>query len=115
MPDIPEIKIYKTTVSDGQSIFPMDTIEHDNAFWLVPQWLEHIEEGWITPLRIIQLSGLRPQDFRNNPQFPFDFSLNVPIPKSVFEGRVQGAEAAKYTVVEQPPIRFQRPPELTRH
>jgi hypothetical protein len=46
------------------------------------------------------------------PQPPADFSVGIPIPKSVFEGRAQSSEAARYTVIERPPIRFRKPPSV---
>ncbi len=112
MPDIPEVKIYRTMVSDGTSIFPMPTIEHEGKFWLVPKWIEHKDGEWIAPERIICLDGLIDQDWRGRPNAPFDFAVNIPIPKSVFDGNASPAESAKYTVIELPPIRFPKPPSI---
>jgi hypothetical protein len=106
---LPIAMILKTFVSDGKSIFPMDTIEYESKFWLVPQWLEHKSEGWITPARIICLEGLGYQDLRYMPQRPADFSVGTPIPRAVLDGLVQEHEAARYTVIERPPIRFRKP------
>jgi hypothetical protein len=36
------VRIFKTAVSDGQSIFPLDTIEYRKGLWLVPIWIEEV-------------------------------------------------------------------------
>jgi hypothetical protein len=111
MVEIPilEPRIFKTFVSVETSIFPMDTIEYEGKFWLVPRWLESIEEGWLTPERIISLENLQVQDLRKMPSPSADFSVSVPIPKFVFDGDPEQPKAAGYRVVQYPPIRFRKP------
>lgn len=110
MSDPPEVRIYRTTVAVGGAIKMMDAIEHAGHFWLVPQWLEHTERGWITPARIICLTGLRYQDLRNNSATTAcDLAVNIPIPQHVLDGKLQGAESAIYRVVERPPLVFRKP------
>jgi hypothetical protein len=100
---MPKKQILKTFVSDGTSIFPMDTIAYEGGFWLVPEWLESASEGWRAPARIIRLDNLGYQDLREASQ-PADFVVNEPIPRAVFEGRAQGPSAARYVIVERPPV-----------
>jgi hypothetical protein len=104
-----EPKIFRVFVSDGNSIFTISAIEHEGKLWLVPHWLESKELGLIMPARIISLENLQVQDLRNMPNLPTDFSVGKPIPKAVFDGRVEQPEAAGYVVVERPPIRFRKP------
>jgi hypothetical protein len=105
----PEVRIFKTVIAVGAALLRMDTIEFQGLFWLVPEWLEELNEGSIKPTRIICLAGLRYQDLRSDTESSDDFALNVPIPKSVLEGRVQGPDSAIYWVIESPPLIFRKP------
>jgi hypothetical protein len=60
----PEVRIFKTVIAVGSALLRMDTIEFQGLFWLVPDWLEELNEGLINPTRIICLAGLRYQDLR---------------------------------------------------
>lgn len=113
MSDIPilDLKILKTFVSDGASIFPMPTIEFEGKFWLVPQWLISKDGEVIRPVRIICLDGFQFQDLREKGH-PAGFGINTPLPKGLLEGRVPLGQAAKYEVVEMPPILIRKPPTL---
>jgi hypothetical protein len=103
-----ELMLFKTFVSDGHSIFPMDTIEWKGMLWLVPEWIECKSEKWKRPARLICMAKLEVRDLRNTPQ-PADFAVVVPIPKSVFEGHDQGPEPVEYLVVEHPAVRYRIP------
>jgi hypothetical protein len=109
MPDplMSDARIFKTYVTDGISVFPMDTIEYEGKFWLVPIWLESPTEEWRTPARLIGLPNLHTQDLRGT-QAPVDFAVQVPIPKAVLEGKT----TTGYSVIERPPIRFPKPPTV---
>ncbi len=87
--------------AEGNEIWQCDTIEHEGQLWLVPEWLQCLEEGWMTPARIIRLTGLK---FQTTPDGKFgDYVLNEPIPKSVLQGA--SAQSGKYEDVERPDIR----------
>lgn len=79
-----------------------ETIEHEGALWLVPEWLDAPNEGWSTPARIVRLSGLQ-----YNRSGPDSYCLQQPIPMSVLEGRAPPEEAKRYVVIERPTIRIQ--------
>lgn len=93
------------------TIFKMDTIEHEGKLWLVPQWLENREEGWMTPARIILLDVLQHEDIRDS-KLPADYNLNYPIPKAVLDGKTEEQSATEYVVVELPGIKVPIPPSV---
>lgn len=97
-------RILKTLLGfpGGSELFLCDTIEHEGALWLVPEWLEAPDLKVRKPVRIIRLSGLEYQQFQN--PHPADFLLNDPIPKDVFEGRAPSVEGGPFLVVEAPEI-----------
>lgn len=66
----------------------VDTIWHDNAWWLVSTWLQNQATGHKTPERIVRLSGLRYQELTAE---PYRFVLNNAVPISVFEGKQHDA------------------------
>lgn len=108
-PPISDAPIFKTMISDGTSIFPVDTIEHEGKLWLVLKWLAPEGGGWRTPERIICLSNLRFQDLRHmGDKRPADFSLPVPLPKALFESPPR-LPNEQYVVIEHPHIRFRMP------
>jgi hypothetical protein len=100
-------RVFKTFISDGRSVFLMDTIEFQGKLWLVPVWLESPTEGWKTPERIICLENLPVRDLRNTSQFA-DFAVQAPIVMDVFDGKSNPV----YIVLEHPPIRFHNPPTI---
>jgi len=99
------MKTFKTAVSDGKSIFPVDTIEHEGGLWLVPLWLATQDEKWKTPARLIRMDILPHQKL--GPPQPFDYALNNPIPKGVLDGTTPSKEAHGFVVIDRPEI--QRP------
>ena len=46
-PSIIDGPIFKTMVSDGAYIFPVDTKEYQGQFWLVLRWLYPPSKEWI--------------------------------------------------------------------
>jgi hypothetical protein len=52
--------------------------------------------------RQICLSILQHQDLRDNPNRRSDFAVNVPIPKDILDGKIEGQAAIQYRVVELP-------------
>jgi hypothetical protein len=97
------MNIFKTMVSDGTSIFPMDTVEYEGGLWLVPLWLEAPETGWQTPARIIRMDILPHRKL--GPPFPADYTLPAPIPKGVLDGTTPSQQARGYVVIDHPAIK----------
>jgi len=105
--DAGHIQIKQTMAStDDESgqIHLIDTISYENKPGLVPYWLAATELGWQTPERIVCLDGLKYQDMTET-DYPADYLLNEPIPKSVLDGETDIVEGHKYVVVERPEIR----------
>jgi hypothetical protein len=108
LPPISDAPIFKTMVSDGSSLFPVDTIEHEGRLWLVLRWLYPPSREWRAPERLICISNLGFQDLRNMPNAPADFSVPVPLPKVLFE-TIPTLPAEQYIVIEHPRLRFRMP------
>jgi hypothetical protein len=106
-PPILDAPIFKTMVSDGKSIFPIDTIEHEGKLWLVFEWLAPPSKEWREPARLVCLSNLPYRDLRGQ-GFPTDFSLSHPLPKVLFEA-IPRLPDEPYIVIEHPHIRFRMP------
>jgi hypothetical protein len=66
-------------------VLMMDTIRHDGKLWLVPEWLDRIDEGWRTPTRIVCMHGLQYQEITDDNEGA-DFLLNHEMPKAVLDG-----------------------------
>jgi hypothetical protein len=99
------MKILITMVSDGISLFPVDTIEHEGGLWLVPLWIGAPDGERLQPARIIRLDVL-PHRKLGPPQ-PFDYQLLAPIPKGVLDGTAPPQVMQQFDVRENPAI--QRP------
>jgi hypothetical protein len=78
----------------------MDVVKYENGFWLVPYWLDNSEQKVSRPERIISLATLPHQFGKGSPEI----TVNDPVPKYVFDGRIPPQEASKYVVVEHPNI-----------
>lgn len=75
----------------------VDTIWHDNAWWLVATWLQDPSTGHKTPERIVRLDGLRYQEVQGQ---AYRFVLSSAIPIAVFEGTPhEGYEVAYFPVL----------------
>jgi len=103
---------FKTYVAsdDGQT-YLCETIEHEGALWLVPEWLETPYPRMIRPARIIRLDkqhlrDLGPISEDRSVQF---YKLDDPIPKAVLDGRVQSTPNKRFDVREAPDIVVRKP------
>ncbi len=80
------------------------TISYEGKLWLVPEWLENPKEGWSAPARIVCMDGLAYQSVEGA---DYQYVLNNPIPRLVYDGQVHWYKGRKYVVVEQPDIQIQ--------
>ena len=87
--------------SDDGTIYTVDTLEHEGKSWLVPEWLEAPTEGWRTPKYMICIDGLR-RSGPTGPDYPAEWVLDDPIPKSVLDGETED----QFEVVHTPDIRI---------
>jgi hypothetical protein len=92
-------------LDNSGSIFKMDTIEHEGAKWLVPDWIVFQDEGVQKPRRIIRLDGLRHQKSQIA-----DYFLNDPLPSILVEGHGR-PQLPGYVVKDAPDISFPYPPD----
>ena len=104
------MKIYKTCyffsdANDG-TIWGCDTIEYEGSFWLVAYWLENKVQGLRKPGRLICIDTIRHQKANGK---PWDFVLNVGIPKALFDGQIPPQSGDKFAVIENPDITFPLP------
>lgn len=85
--------------SDDGNIYKIDTIEHEGALWLVPEWVAVIDPVGQEPARAIRLTGL---DYERSPNPDADHFLKTPIPKSILHERGQPKEGDGFVVVDRP-------------
>jgi hypothetical protein len=102
------MEVFKTYLffedSDEGHAQLVDTIFHEDSWWLVGSWLAHAPTRTRVPERIVRLSGLRFQEVKGQ---PFRFLLNNPLPKSVLDGESQ----AGYVVAMYPGLSGGSPPK----
>ena len=99
------MKILATTLIIDGDIQSMDTIEHEGAFWLVPEWLDFPARGISMPRRIVSLATLRHERMSGKP----DFLVSDPVPRFVFDGEVPSQIKHMYIVRDLPEIRVPMP------
>lgn len=80
-----------------------DTISHEGEFWIVPRWLIDPTKGVEYPERIIRLASIPHQKSDGK---RYDFLLNDPMPKAVFDGQPNAQSGIEYDVRERPPLSF---------
>jgi len=104
LPVLTKMKILKAAVSiEGENETCIcDTIEHKGKLWLVPGWIEKPLEGYSRPARIICLSLLPHQ--KRGANFPVQYVLSKPIPKSVLDGQIPKKPKFFFQIVEAPDI-----------
>ena len=105
------MKILKTVVTliDLDALgarIGVDTIEHDNKLWLVPEWIDTQDGRWTKPVRIICLSALPHQ--QSSPNSGADYDLMCPMTKDILSGQIPKETTLDLVIVENPNIEIQR-------
>lgn len=77
-----------------------DTVEYKGMLWLVPKWAHNSTAGTSKPTRMVLL-GLFPHQKSKDPRF--QYFLNNPIPKSLFDQTATQEHLPPYAIVENPP------------
>jgi hypothetical protein len=97
------MKIYRTMLGldNGGGLFLMDTIEHEGALWLVPDWIVFHDEKVQKPRRIIRLDGLKYQKTKFGKA---DYVLNDPLPSILIDPAHRNQQLPGYVVKEAPDI-----------
>ena len=100
-------KLLKVMMSlEGEPrIFECSAIEHEGAFWLVPRWVLLAEdEGYAMPERLIRLDQFAHKKL-DQPGDPADFTINVPVPRKLFEGPVSRELQEQFVVLDRPNVK----------
>jgi hypothetical protein len=93
------------TVQGEPNILECSAIEHEGAVWLVPRWLPTQDDGYAMPERLIRLDQFAHQTL-GKPGDPADYAINVPIPRTLFEGPISPKLEAQFVVLDRPDIRL---------
>lgn len=93
------------------SILTGEAIEHEGQLWLVPLWLDAIDEAWSTPARLVCLSAPPlAQHLEKVEGFaPADYLLNYPIPIADIQNDDPPQTEHELVVVERPALKVLRP------
>ena len=89
-----------TDKPDG-TIWSCDTIEYKGTMWLVPQWVDFINEGIKKPIRLVRLDRFQHQAIKFGEN---DFVLNEAVPSAFFETLPPKQIPARFVVLESPDI-----------
>lgn len=99
------MKIFKTMIfHEGEpSVYAVDTIKYQDAFWLVTEWRDTPSERKKQPARIIRMDS---EWLHTIPEGgPADFELERPMPRAVFDDEILSIELKDmFVVIEEPEI-----------
>jgi hypothetical protein len=91
-------KIYEVMlVSDGEPLM-LEAIEHQGAYWLVPQWIEDKALKQRKPARAIRLDGLKPH--ARQPGDDCDFFVPQPMSRALLFGDPSPEEQQQYLILD---------------
>lgn len=101
------VKLLKVMMATKSGLEECDAIEHEGKLWLVPEWLDYLEQGIAKPARIVRFDLLAHQ----KTSLPgCDYVLNFQVPRDVLEGRSRSEGGISFEVVEAPDIQVRIPP-----
>ena len=78
-------------------------------YYLVPEWLQNLSEGWQIPKFAIRIEQSKLQSSGTS---TFDYILLKPLPKGVFEGKERHPD---YSILEAPNFRYPLPKTKKRN
>ncbi len=87
---------------DGK-IFVVDVIEHQNALWVIPEWLGNPSLDYEMPVRMIRIEKSHYQEMSG--AFETDILITYPIPSSIMEGLEKRLKGEEYETIENPGIK----------
>jgi hypothetical protein len=90
-------------------IHKCDAIEYDGKLWLVPHWLEVLQQRVSKPARMIRFDNQQHQDVRGS-KFG-DYVLSGPVPKVLLDRTTPKQPVAGFEYVELPDVEI---PETVR-
>ena len=74
-------------ISDHGQFRLIDTIDYENNWWLVFDWIDNITQKWSKPKRIVKLNSL--SYIKMDDGLPYDFTLNGEVSISLFSAPIQ--------------------------
>lgn len=74
----------QTAVRSGDSVFSIDTIEHEGSYWIVLSWTEYPAIAKRTPGQALRLPK---HAFQRPENMVFDLVLNTELPKAALDGQ----------------------------
>ena len=94
------MQIFKTIVTNGATILPIDTISYGDGLWLVPHWIAKGDGLGLMPDRIIRIDVLSLRKLE--PPQPWDYHLLDCVPNSVLNGPLTVSDARQFVVIDRP-------------
>jgi hypothetical protein len=107
------VRIFVSVVWCGNGVLEVDAIKHDGRVWLVPNWLDHVDEGYMTPERIVGLHAIRHRQLEPPlKDYEVDYLVNETVPEAVLSGEPSNEQVKKYDIQMRPDIRVASSPTL---
>jgi len=94
-------------LEDG-TVSQCDGCEHEGKLWLVPRWLDAPAQGVTKPARLVRFDSVPHQHTPNAPN-GFEYVINYPMPKHLFEVQTPKQEMSGFEFVEMPELTFPLP------
>ena len=94
------MKVFKTVVSNGMTVLPIDTISHEGGLWLVPHWIVTPDGQCLMPDRMIRIDLLSLRKLQ--PRDPWDYHLLDCVPDQVLIGPLAAGESSSFEIIDRP-------------
>jgi hypothetical protein len=94
------MQIFKTIVTNGTTILPIDTISYGDGLRLVPHWIATGDGLGLMPDRIIRIDVLSLRKLE--PPQPWEYHLLDCVPNSVLDGPLAVSDASQFVVIDRP-------------
>jgi hypothetical protein len=94
------MQTFKTIVTNGKTILPIDAISYGDGLWLVPHWIATGDGLGLMPDRIIRIDVLSLRKLEL-PQ-PWENHLLDCVPNSVLDGPLAVRDASQFVVIDRP-------------
>jgi hypothetical protein len=93
------MKIFKTVISNGAEILPIDTIAYRGGLWLVPHWVSSSRPQCLMPDRMVRIDLLSLRKL--NSRLPWDYHLLDRVPDDVLVGSTS-SESGSFEIIDRP-------------